>query len=1069
MLTLDRRFVAANLAAPGVSAAAFTQAGPMPGQPVAGQTTGLARLTASGTLDIDSAIESEDTIEVITLRGGNPGTACVGWRYVGDPLWRGHDPPTTIAQFEWIDYSTVAGAWVEPHVVSRSDGYVFAAVQASNRYVKVWARPRSGAWTQATVFDAGSGLYTGGVKAAACLVVLPSDRLLCLFWKPNSAGSAIHASYSDDDGATWTTPQLTEEVLGALSINPVRIRAAYQNGQVLMLVHIAAADDDIAQFASVDNGCSFTLIGAIDGWSDVGYPDVVAAGGQFVVCAIDTNTATTGAAVAPWCFRIGSAYTPLSGVTAILATTDAATMEWGTVPAALLTAGELALCADEFGALWLYGSDFDAAGGALREIKATVSYDGGATWALAASGTPWNGGDVVTHPSELTVCGQGGRVLMVSGFGGDGAGDNPLAAHWLGGSTALTMPQGYAGFATVSRARGWTVTYTPRDLPENTGATWTETYTATPTVTLTGLGLRVQHDNVADAASWAATPATSQSQGLGELIEIRAVSGSAYSTIRIGAAGPSSYEVRWEVTPTQIVLRDMVAGANITTLISTVGATGVQLRLALGEDSGAPGNNGKVKAWYRAVDTDADREWIAFGSGSTTLNQGATTTDSVEFGTRTGDATLDVYFRIVCYAQGTDTGVGLYNGQSNPAVILGQPWQGTPAPLAETGVRVAMLAGPTVLGEEWTIPPAYQHPISRIDPILSPSPAAQWWSTAEENSSIVYDLTDLQTSESPFYGVYVDGCNWSTATWEGWNGAAWVAIGTVDLQIGSSLRFTRSGPVIACDPSGGSDVADHIDRDALVGCYWKMGAGGIFRKIASNTGGRWSTTATAGTIQRPVIVLDEYDAGDAASGSGGAILSPRGCLIVRGSTAEYSRYRLYIAAQDTSEGYYTVGTLMVGPLTLLGNYDYGRGVGIQTNVETVVARNGSRKKTRLGTPSRFAVVGWTDGVETSNVHDTSPDYILSHTGGQVVGTPAQVAGDVLGLVYGQDAVPVVYLPRVTVPGSASTSMITARDLLLYGDIQTDTIQLDTVVGDEHVGAGAGELVRVGSVRIDECV
>lgn len=1059
LLTLDRRFVAENLAVTGASAADYTQAGPIPGVPVA-TVPGLAVLTASG--------EQAQDVEVYTVQGGNPGTASVAWRPVDDLLWRGIDPPTTIAQFEWIDYSTTAGAWVEPHVVSRADGYSFVAVQASNRYVKVWARARAGTWSVATVYDASSGVYTGGVKAAACLVVLPNDRLLCIFWKPNSTGSAIHSSFSDDDGASWSTPQLTEEILGAVAINPIRMRAAYANGQILLLVHIAAADDDIAQFASSDQGCSFSLVGTVDGWSDVGYPDVVAVGGSFVVCALDTDTPTAGASVAPRAYLVASAYTPLSGVTAVLATTDAATMEWGTVAAGLLTGGELALCADSFGVLWLYGSDFDAAGGALREIKATYSTDGGATWALAGSGTIWTGLDVVTHPSELTVCGQGGRVLMVSGFGGDGAGDNPLCAHWLGGSTTVCMPQSFSGFATTSRARGWSRTYTPRDLPENSGTAWTYTPTATPIVTLTGLGLRVQHDNVADAASWATTPTTTNSQGLQTTMEIRAVSGSAHHQVRIGAAGPSSYEVRFTVSPTQIVLRDMVAGADITTLISTVGATGVQLRLAIGEDSGAPGNNGKVKAWYRATSTNGDREWIAFGSGSTTLQQGAATTDAISFFTSTGDATLDVYFRLVLFAQGTDTGIGLYNGQANPSALLGQVVSAAPSPLAEEGLRIGLVAGPTIAEDQWTISTAYQHPLTRIDPTTSPSPAAQWRSTADgQNSSIVFALTDTQTVESPFYAVYVDGCNWATATWEGWNGAAWVAIGTIDLQIGSGLAYTRSGPVIRCDPAAGSDVADHIARDALIGATFKFGAGGIFRKIRANTSGRWSTTATAGTIARPVLVLDEYDAGDAASGSSGAILSPRGCLVVRGATAGYSRYRIYIASQDTAEGYYTIGTVMVGPLTVLGNYDYGRALGIQTNAEIVTARDGTRRRTRLGLPPRFAQVSWADGVETSNIHDVSPDYVRDYTSGDVVGTPAAIPGDVLALVAAEDAVPVVYLPRVVVPGSVGTTMLTAADLMLYGDILTDTIQIDVVVGDEHTGGGAGELVRVGSVRIEE--
>jgi hypothetical protein len=81
--------------------------------------------------------------------------------------------------------------------------------------------------------------------------------------------------------------------------------------------------------------------------------------------------------------------------------------------------------------------------------------------------------------------------------------------------------------------------------------------------------------------------------------------------------------------------------------------------------------------------------------------------------------------------------------------------------------------------------------------------------------------------------------------------------------------------------------------------------------------------------------------------------------------------------------------------------------------------------------------------------------------------PASIPTDVLGLVLANDVSPVVYLPQITVPASAAVTMIKAHDLMLYGTIETDTIQLDTVVGDEHLGSGTGELVRVGTMRIDE--
>jgi hypothetical protein len=215
-----------------------------------------------------------------------------------------------------------------------------------------------------------------------------------------------------------------------------------------------------------------------------------------------------------------------------------------------------------------------------------------------------------------------------------------------------------------------------------------------------------------------------------------------------------------------------------------------------------------------------------------------------------------------------------------------------------------------------------------------------------------------------------------------------------------------------------------------------------------------------------VIVLDTFDVADTAAGSAASLTSPRGCLVLRATTA-YSRLALRIPAQSTPDGYFTLGAAVIGPVTWLGNYDFARQVGIETNIETTEAGNGTRRKRKQGKPRRYAQIAWTDGIDTSNTHDTAPDYIEPYTGGVPMGGPAAIATDVLGLVMANDVSPVVYLPKLVVPASAATSMIKAHDLMLYGTIETDTIQMDTVVGDEHVGLGTGELVRVGTMRIDE--
>jgi hypothetical protein len=242
-------------------------------------------------------------------------------------------------------------------------------------------------------------------------------------------------------------------------------------------------------------------------------------------------------------------------------------------------------------------------------------------------------------------------------------------------------------------------------------------------------------------------------------------------------------------------------------------------------------------------------------------------------------------------------------------------------------------------------------------------------------------------------------------------------------------------------------------------------AAGQYRRIKTNTGGRW--TGAAVTTTRPVVTLESYTPGDATSGSASQIWTPRACVVFRGATTGYSRYSLNIAASPTADGYYTVGAIVIGPLVVLGDPDTERQYSRATNVLTTTARNGTRTQRRMGRAARAVQVSWTDGIDGSNVHDAVPDYVLDYTGGTPISTPAAISGDIHGVIAENDITPVVYLPAIAVPGSATTSLVVSADLMLYGDVITDTIQTDVVAGDEHLGAGKGEYVRVGTVRIEE--
>lgn len=1086
LLTHDPRFGAASLAADGVDGADYTQAGPIPGRPVASSGT-LAELQASGA-------QGTRTVEVYTVRGGNPGAAATildteaptgpggAWRYEGDTNWRGTDPPDTISEWEYLDRVASSTEWLHPHIVSRADGSAFQVAQRAQQYVTLWRRERAGTWSQlADVYNAFGAVYTGGLSACPCLVTLPGNRMLCLFIAINSAGVGlgISASYSDDDGATWTPQQTVDLYVAALMVlgaQPSRIRAAYSCGEVLMTVCTSAAGADyVLQFASIDQGASFRLA-APAGDNNAGYAEVLASpsGVGFIVITIDTNLDTGGAIVPAYARRVGSAFDVVMAATPVLVQADADTVQWGTRSGGLgtaLTAGELAACVDAAGVIYVTGLDFVA--GSLRQSRVSYSTDGGATWALfAPTGSPgawWRGGDVAIHPRQMSMSAQGGR-LMVAHTVNAATATASLACAYLGGPTTVCQPAGDGGITLSAWQHSFTSTYLPFALPETYAlGLWAFVAVGGAAASLTGNGLRVQHAGILDSATWTCAPTSTNAQGLLIVADLRATVGSVYVSCRVGAAGPSSYEARIRVTPTSIVLRDITGAVDILTVSTTAGATGVQVRMAIGDTAGGAAS-GRVQAWYRAWGSNSDREWIDAG-GSSALVQGAATTDQIQFGSVAGNAAADVHVRLLQFAQGTDCGgAPQYDGGNtqNPTDLVGMPLGPTPYPAAETGLRLAMLSGPTLRGDQWTIPTAYRYPASNIDPRTAASPSARWRNLAHNVSQrLVWSFPEATPMESPLAGIHVEG-NIATATWQGWDGAAWVTIAAVDLRMGTALKYTRAGAVVYCGTGGGSAISDYIERGALRGCTFVSAGGTVRRRISRNTGGRW--TGAAVTTTRPILTLDSPDAGDPTAASDAQIVSPRVTCVWRGATTGYSRYALHIPAQLTAEGYYELGVVMPGPVTVLGSPDWSRQLSTATNVETTESRAGVQQKRRLGAPPRSATVSWTDGIDTSNVHDAAPDYVTDYAGGTPIGTPAGIPSDIHGLLYDNDATPVVYLPVVPVPaGVATVTNITAADLLLYGYIDTDTIQTDVVLGTEHTGKGAGELVRVGSVRMRECL
>jgi len=1048
------------------SLSTLTQAGPLPGVPVAQQDTEML-LETTGT----QAASKE--LRVRTIESGHPDTdaARFVWRYNGDPLWRGWDSPTTISGFEFIDRSTTADYWKFPHAVTTADGKIVAVAQRQKRRIYAYTRSAAGVWGSGVeIYDRGS-TYTN--RASPCLVLLPSGRLLCFFWREKGSKASIWLYYSDDDGASWTVGSRAalSSSISTSTYAQKRIRAAYLDGQIILIGWLTnSTSEEIHQWASSDLGSSFQKIDSLITLNkDYGCPDVIAHNGALHVAYLYSD----GTDIKPFVRRLGSAFETISSAAEVLATSAANAMQWGKILSNVYSESDLALWADEDGSMYVAGLDHDAAGGALKEMMLSRSADNGETWSTlgsssAGNGTGsavWFGKDANTYPRDFCAVAALGQTVMLHRFKADpGTADDSLCALTLGGYTTVEIPELDAlDLALVNRA-GWEITWLPFDLPNDTS--WGRSASSSGADALAAEGVRITHTGTSDDIAYYVTPTQDVESML--LVQPSLSGGGPSGYVQIRTTNGTNLDVDVEITITALGVLTMTDKNSGSTLASVSGVSvlnGIQILLAVSDPTTA-----KASAWYRASTTSTDRQWAAIGTNKA-LTTGTVSSGTIRWGSVPG-VVGNISYRLACATWGTYAGVGLSGGQSNPDDLLGRAIMPSPV-YVDGGVSLKAADGPTFRNDQWNIDTRYEHAIDHIHTDVSPSPRRVWRSTDTTQHEIVWETSTTVSDVSQFvedlFGVHLARVNWRTGSfWGRSSGGSWVKILDIDTASGQSgLKFTRDGCTVGPDPTGGNDGAVWWPLDCLEGCYWDNGT--QIRKIHTNTPGAWLKSSTAANARQVRIVIEDHATGDLSSGSAGAIRG-RDCTVVTPIEAatKYSAYKLRIDSQNTAEGYFTVGACIFGPVVVMGGeYGWGRGLSASTSIQRTQGRGGTRSARQLAPVRRAVELGWPDGLDVSGVGHATPDadFYRAFTAGPIVagdGDALWSLRGLLGLLSRSDGL-VTYIPRFPIEGSSTTVTITHREQHLYGRVMSDVHRVDNVQGEEWVD----EVLRGGRIRIEE--
>jgi hypothetical protein len=1059
----DPRLTPASIVA---AASSYTQTGGLAGQPSG--SADAAGLETAGTPP------ASGYLEVKTTRGGFAGSnrtaAGFVWRDSASGPWHGLDEPWRVAGWEWVVRRANGGSDSDtrPHVIELASGAVLLATHratASAQRVDVRKLTPGTGWGAAVTASSGSDIPTASHPA---LLQLPSGRVLLYHWTTASDAAYLRVMASDDDGATWQT--VADRVglplaIAAGTYTLGRLRAAYSQGTVVVFASLL---DNVTsryvaqQWASDANGYTLTEVilgdsataASADGEKARAVEVVAHPGGGFVMTYYHPPSLEWRAR------QLSSAWTPYIN---------------GSEPVEIPS---FTTADPTQSALWYVGrtlyilTPYTSGGATYAQIA--YSRDDGSRWFY---GRAWTG-DADLDPSQLTACQVRGQTVFVGRVATttQAFDTDSLIAHYAGGWSSPTWPALYRETYLQQPAA---TTWIGVENPDNVGYTRLATG-GVPTEAVTATGWSITTGAVV-AVHYAVNLAASVLNAVVAEVDLAPSSGGATTADRIALVvnqgnGTADYRLSIRFTTTAFRVWDTNGGTALAT-ITTSTTAGIRVRVLM--------RGASCTVWYRATGAasqSAGAKTWTLAAASTTLVANASSplaNGVVRWGHVAASAAVSEWrmaqvaelvdsafltVRLVGYELDDNTGPYASQAPIGADMTAGQMLPGLFGASADLpgGTRVRLLDGPTGAGDTWTSVAQYVYGVDKLHPLTIASPRREWRATQDAvDEYIAWALPDTASnavlSETGSVGMYLGRANFRQADLAGWDGTTWTTLGTLDLAAGlTSLPFVRRGDSIVVDTSAASPTAAAwLHRGELVGGTVAF-AGGVSRRIARSTSGRW----TSGTLS-PTIYLETVSGAEPTSGTID-IWRPAGVLVAN-AVGSYRRVRVTFRAAATVEDYLRAGVCLIGPWLPLEPYSWGRSLELIPDVELVDVGGGGRVSRVRGPARRTVAVSWREGIPTVGLYDgAAPPYLAgSHAiDGRAVGadTPSLLAGLIDELDGAASPVVLVGALRSGV-GTATQS---STEATIYGRI-TGTVSREVVIGDELWS----EVQRVGELLIEE--
>lgn len=997
----------------------YTETGPRPGTCEPQDGTRL-RVQAGG--------GQVEALDVVTIKGGYPGAACVAYRRTGeeeDDAWRGWDPPTRMHAWRLVapDTGTISPDF-DAVVLPSSQKVVVGYTSGIGLRFRV-IDPKT--FEASQVGELIGTTYVGPPWHTPSMCVLPDERILLMYHGRMFA--------SADQGATWSL--YSRHPLPYETYSYAKTSMVFHRGQVVLIVEELAAT---AQYVSRDLGVSFEEVSRVGGGAG-GVPGNPRS----------TRLAVTSSGVV-WTYErqgnlyarvIASGYTPFAQVTE-------RTIRVGVTGASVVWA-------EPDGLLWALAQD------AVEAVPwfAYCSQDGGLTWTEcqptgAYPGEPrtapwhWNSTARIEYLRCVHAAGYAFLLHTVPlVYGMTSAHQGKIAVAILGGWTSVTAQPIRGSAWDYERRSGWHATYVPFDLPTRfTGGGFTSV--GLPVVS-EDLWLHCESGGTNLYTEWRYA---SEAYGVRAECEVVVENGGNPEQRRVlfyahsSDGGSAGYRIEIWLGPEGFTayLVSNASGIRYTRVADVGVSLEAPLQLQIVIYAGSLSELPRYSVRYRRPGAT---RWLTAAEGSPGTNTYTVAAGvTVGWGHFLATATSrwrwvasQVYFTADPGNVGTGA-LGVYGRKlGSEPVPIPDGWAGE-----ATWVRA--INGPAALGDRVHLPLVYDHGVDKLFPELSPSPAVGWRSAAQTQQIFTFDL-GVAGRLGEAIGVYVAGANFRFAYLEYHDGTTWRLAGQLDLAIASGLPFSRTGSAVY--PSGEA-ATRYLWEGELARGTVHLGIGSP-KRIAWNSHGKWTTAAKAAELELEGVTGSEPIAGNAT------IWAPSGLLVVYLTQPLRHRYwRVRIPSQVTADGHFECSVLLAGRVQPWGaEVDWTRSTSWTANRDERRDPWGTTRIKERGPLARSWSFAWQSGVIRYHAREGSDPAYYAIEGGLPLAVVEDVPEALAGILREtrSGALPVVALEQLP----ATSGTLTDPTRMLYSRLSA-TVQANGWVRDA---------VRVESIRADEVV